>query len=596
MRHPWTSPLRAAFGNLRQILAWTLASILCVVATAASAQDSRGRDFWLMFNANFSPPVMSLFIAGERATSGVVSIPGVSFSVPFSVTPGVVTTVTLPSSAQVTAVDAVTDQGIHVVANDDVTVYGLNRLAQTTDAYLGLPTDLLGTDYINLGYRNSLINGTQFGIVGTQAGTVVTITPTANSGTRVAGVPYTIGLNPGQTYQLRSSVASADLSGSIITSTAPIGVFGGHQCTNIPANVTFCDHIVEQLTPTTTWGRSFVTMPLATRTRGDTFRIIASTNATAVIINGTTVATLNRGAFHEQIITTPSVITSSQPVMVAQYSNGTSFDGVTSDPFQMLIPPFEQFLASYTVTTPATGFGLNFINVVVPNAAVGSTLLDGSAIPAASFTPIPGSSFSGAAVPVALGTHNLSGPLPFGAFMYGFDSFDSYGYPGGMSLSEIARVETLALTPPSTTLAVGSQVCLTAAVRDQFSAGVPGVRVDFAVTGVNPRTSFANSNAAGDAQYCYIGANAGSDSVAASVGVLSATASVLWTGGGGEVMSCDADGDRDVDTLDLGVIRSAIGQIALPGDPRDANGDGRITINDVRACTAKCTRSACAPA
>jgi hypothetical protein len=61
------------------------------------------------------------------------------------------------------------------------------------------------------------------------------------------------------------------------------------------------------------------------------------------------------------------------------------------------------------------------------------------------------------------------------------------------------------------------------------------------------------------------------------------------------VTTCDVDRDGDVDNVDLGLIRAAIGQLPGANDPRDANGDGQITINDVRACTAKCTRAACAP-
>lgn len=591
------SCLVSANRALRHALARTafglLAVLSCLMSPAAlAAQDSKGTDFWLMFNANLGTSALSLFITGDTATNGVVNIPGLGFSTPFSVTPGAVTTVFLPESAQVTAVDSVTNQGIHVVANAEVTVYGLNRLQATTDAFLGLPTDILGTDYINLGYRNvNVVNATQLGIVGTQAGTVVTITPSTTAGSRVAGVPFTIGLNPGQTYQLRSTGSfPADLSGTLISSTAPIGVYGGHQCANIPSGFVACDHIVEQLPPTTTWGKSFVTLPLATRIGGDTFRILASTNGTEVKLDGVTVATLNRGQFHERIIATPSVITASAPVLVAQYSNGSSFDGVTSDPFQMLIPPYEQFLAAYTVTTPATGFSSNFINVVVPNGGVGSTTLDGVIIPAASFTPIPGSSFSGAKLPVALGTHNLGGPLPFGVFMYGFASFDSYGYPGGMSLSEVAVVASLTISPPVAAGQVGTQACFNATVRDQFSQGVPGVRVDFTVTGANARAGFGNSDAAGTAQYCYTGTQVGVDSVVAAVGTLSATARMTWS----DVPVCLVDADNDVDNNDLNLIRAAIGQSPLVNDPRDANRDGKITINDVRACTARCTRAACA--
>lgn len=60
------------------------------------------------------------------------------------------------------------------------------------------------------------------------------------------------------------------------------------------------------------------------------------------------------------------------------------------------------------------------------------------------------------------------------------------------------------------------------------------------------------------------------------------------------ISSCDVDGDGDVDTVDLGLIRAGIGQTPAANDPRDATGDGKITINDVRACTFKCTRNQCA--
>ena len=61
------------------------------------------------------------------------------------------------------------------------------------------------------------------------------------------------------------------------------------------------------------------------------------------------------------------------------------------------------------------------------------------------------------------------------------------------------------------------------------------------------------------------------------------------------ITACDVDGDNDIDSVDIALIRAAIGQIPVLGDKRDANGDGKITINDVRACTLVCTRPGCAP-
>jgi hypothetical protein len=417
------------YNNLTKKITTYIKLVICLLAIVTLPQnlyaaqlDSKGTDFWLMFNGNFRTPELTLFITGDTATSGTVSIPGLAFTSPFTVTPGTITSVTIPSSAEVTTSNIIENLGIHVVSTAEVTVYGLSRLQATTDAFLGLPTDILGTEYINLGYKNTnVINASQFGIVATQDNTAVTITPTVTTGSRIAGVPYLITLNQGQTYQLRNTnSAPADLTGSIIQSDKPIAVFGGHQCANIPSGSVACDHIVEQLTPTSTWGQAFLTVPLATRVRGDTFRILASQNGTEVRINGSLVVTLNRGQFYEQIIVGQSEITTTNPVLVAQYSNSSSFDGVTSDPFQTLIPPKEQFLAGYTVTTPASGFPTNFINIVAPNAIVGTINLDGSAIPSASFSPIGSSGFSGAQVAVLIGSHNLDATLPFGITNYGF--------------------------------------------------------------------------------------------------------------------------------------------------------------------------------
>ncbi len=507
-------------------------AFLLLISSALMSQgnDSKGTDFWLTFPGNLGTPQLTLFITGDENTTGNISFE--SNNIPFTVTAGTITSVSLPASVTINNSDIIGDNGVHITSGKEITIYGLNRIQATTDAFLALPTDILGTSYINLGYSNSVVDGSQFGIVATQDGTTVTITPTETTNGHTAGVPYNIMMNRGQTYLLRNTTDGQDLSGTIITSTKPIAVFGSQQCANIPPNVTFCDYIVEQLPPTTTWGRNFVTLPLKTRKNGDTFRFLASTNNTVVKVNGATVATLNRGGYFETIITPASQITSDKPILVAQYSNGTSYDGVTSDPFMMLIPPFEQFLGNYTFATPSTGFRINFVNVVAPKAAVGSIRLDGTIIPAASFSDIGSTGFAGAQIDIGLGTHVINGSsLPFGIFVYGFDNFDSYGYPGGQSISEVATVTKIAISPKTGTSATEINKCWTALVTDQNGKAVAGVRVDFEVTGANPGNGFIFTGADGKAQFCYKGTKAGDDNIKASVGALSDAATFKWTSG-----------------------------------------------------------------
>ena len=155
----------------------------------------------------------------------------------------------------------------------------------STDGFTALPQTAIGTSYEVLGYDDSAIPGAEpsdFQVVGTQDGTTVTITPTANTASRTAGVPYTVDLDQGQVYELIGS-PGADLTGTTITSSAPVSVLSGAQCANIPnGDYSACNYISEEVPPTDEWGTDFVTEPLATRTQGDTFRVLADTANTVV--------------------------------------------------------------------------------------------------------------------------------------------------------------------------------------------------------------------------------------------------------------------------------------------------------------------------
>jgi RHS repeat-associated protein len=340
----------------------------------------------------------------------------------------------------------------------------------------------------------------------------------------------TITLNAGDTYQVRDELGVNDLTGATVKSDKPVAVFGSNQCTFVPDGYSACDHIVEELPPTQAWGRDFVTVPLATRTKGDTFRFLADTDGTVVKVNGIQVTTppLNRGQYFETVLTAASQITSNFPILVGQYSNSTAFDGVTSDPFMVYVPPFEQFLSNYTVTTPASGFDINYINIAAPSAAVGDITVDGVVVPANQFIPIGNSDFSAAQIAVSVGSHQLAGSLPFGVFVYGFASFDSYGYVGGQSLAPVATASSLSLSPDGVTAPLNTSQTFSATVKDSDGQPVVGVRVDFQVSGVNPGQGFAFTDDQGVAQFSYVGVNPGPDVIQATLSNLVAEANIRW--------------------------------------------------------------------
>ena len=410
-----------------------------------------GREFWLTFPGNYTPdsdnpPQLTLCIQGPAGTVGVVSIASLGFSTNFVIPAAMSSLITLPRAAELGDLnDEIKPLGIRVLTSQDVLVTGFNHARHTTDSYRALHASILGTRYIILGAGNLQtgvppLNGSQFAIVGTEVGTKVLITPSVNTGSRPAHVPYLITLEPGEVYQLRNTGdAPADLSGTIIRTDKPVAVFGGHRCANMPSSsVWFCDFLVEQLLPVNTWGHEFYTAPLATRSGGDSFRILAGYDDTTVAINGAVVANLDRGKFHQTTLAAGSRIVADKPVFVVQYANSSDYDGVTkSDPFMLTVQATRHYETRYAFCTPATDFPDNFIHLIAPAGAVASIQLNGAAVGAGAFTLIPGTTYAFARLPVAPGAHLVTGGAPFAASIYGWAQYDSYGHPGCFYLGDV---------------------------------------------------------------------------------------------------------------------------------------------------------------
>jgi len=215
-------------------------------------------------------------------------------------------------------------------------------------------------------------------------------------------------------------------------------VFGGSQCGNVPTEGTgWCNHLVEQIPPVSMWSTEALTVPLATRLFGDTFRILADEDTTEVELEGAEpeIFTLEAGEFTDRVLEGSYRISSDAPILVAQYSNGTEWDGTTGDPFMMLIPSVGQLLDSYTFATPAMGFSANYANIVAltTDAVAGAVLLDEAPVPPEDFTVLAGTDYSWTQAFIEVDSHTLSAPNPVGLYVYGYGAFDSYGYPGGFS-------------------------------------------------------------------------------------------------------------------------------------------------------------------
>ena len=220
-------------------------------------------------------------------------------------------------------------------------------------------------------------------------------------------------------------------------------------CADVPLGFSACDHLAEQIPPVATLGTTFATAPLALRTGGDLFRLVAARDGTSVKVNGIVKTTLSSGQFYEIDVssTTFAFIETDEPILLVQFSKGTDVDGVTSDPFMAMIPPIEQYRHRYIISTPPASpvAFTNYLNLIIEKAETSGLRLDDQPLPSDStWHSIPGTSLVGTSIPVSIGSHRLHQirRAKFGLIAYGYASWDSYGYPGGLQLQGECVVET----------------------------------------------------------------------------------------------------------------------------------------------------------
>lgn len=443
------------------------------IVSRANVFTTEGREFWVVFQKNFRDYVtdertqaqtpaaaleLEVFITSSRNTKVRIEIPGIGFSQERQVRAGRVVNVQIDSAAQLRSSETIEQLGVHIVSDEPVAVYGLNRRYQTTDTYLAHPVNVLGKVYRAMGYRwlqNDLLS--QLAIVATQPNTKVRITPTVvtNGGTtlvpprpRPAGVPFEVTLNRGDAYQVIPKYdpnGTSDLTGTVIEADKPIAVFSGHNCAYVPdLSVKACNLLVEQLPAVQSWGRQFFVGTLAARSSA-VVRVLASVDNTQVFENGRLVATLRAGDFYENADQREhTLITASEPVLVAQFSKGFDNGDNVGDPMMIVVAPTEQFLSAYRFATPVRGSWRHYVNLITPTHTIDSLRLDGQRVDPKRFRTFGLSRYSIGQIEVSYGTHTIEGPEPFGLYSYGFGyddmAYDAYGNGGGQSVEIVVEL------------------------------------------------------------------------------------------------------------------------------------------------------------
>jgi hypothetical protein len=464
---------------------------LCSCASSLFAQsknfDNFGTEFYVAFGPNeggegFQPTenVMDLYITSHVTAHGSVEVPALNFYTTFTSTPGQIQTIVLPngnvlprsnrigSSVEITQdQEVLPGMSVHITSDSEVAVFGMNHKLYSSDAFMALPTNVLGTEYRTMNYQSSNNGGDilpgMFLIIGVVDSTNVTITLAGASTVNAAGTPFTVRLDKGDVYLVEGTEdLSDDLTGSLIESDYPIAVFSGHHRTAIPDTAVNIDgspsrdHLVEQLPPVSAWGDSALVVPYATSTLPDLVRVVCAEDGTQISINGKALpGNFNAGDFYE-ITHLPGVtsIQASKPIEVGQYMH-TSWGGLYDpqfpaygDPALALVFPVEQFKTAYTIISVinADSYTGNFVNIVADASSISSMMIDGVPINQSEFQPIPNTRFDYAQHQLTQGTHNITGSSPFGVTVYALGPVDSYSYTGGTLLKTITPLQTVGLS------------------------------------------------------------------------------------------------------------------------------------------------------
>lgn len=235
-----------------------------------------------------------------------------------------------------------------------------------------------------------------------------------------------------------------DFTGTEIRATGPVQVVSGHNCAFMPFNRWACDHLEEALFPQDAWGNESIvvkTQPPMGRTEPNVVRIVSGADGNALSFDPPVSGgmTLNRGEFMEFEATQSFRVVGTGPIMVGQFLVGQDYAGSGSsgsegqgDPAMSLAIPSEQFRTEYTFLAPSS-YPTSYVAVT---AASGATVtLDGT--PVSGFAPVGSTGFGTTNVMIPPGRHSITGSQPFGIVVYGYGSYTSYMYPGGLDLEAI---------------------------------------------------------------------------------------------------------------------------------------------------------------
>jgi len=377
-------------------------------------------------------------------------------------------------------------RAFRITSSAPIVVYQFNVFenAYSNDASLLLPTNALGNFYRVLGWPAghpvklpgfNILDRSYVTIVGTKPNTVVKVKPSwrIKGNPPVAATPaggdIEVTIGPFDVLNLETDDGTfqddvktiADLSGTLVTSSAPVAVFSGVESTGAPGGVvdipkppgwtdgdTCClDHLEEQLFPVEAVGTSYVIPRSPIRSTGsfhepDILRFVGAAEVATVTTSlpaPFNSFTIQPGEVKTTWTQTDVIVTSDKPVMVGQIlvSNQYLDGGYIGDPSLTVFPPVDQFRTDYVILTPGS-WNESWVVIVAEIGAAVS--IDGASPASCIVTPagtLGDKSYESRRCPLTEGVHGLGGDKPFGVAAYGYGNAGSYAFVGGADVKKI---------------------------------------------------------------------------------------------------------------------------------------------------------------
>ena len=336
-------------------------------------------------------------------------------------------------------------KGIIITADTDVSAYVFqNYPLYDSSGITLLPLEALSNSYILASYEPSNIYyKNYFVVVSFMDGTFIEVNlRTVNSSTIKV---LTETLNKFESFYIQRH---HDVSGSVVTSNNPVGVFSGVDCVDVPFGIPYgnCDRIDTQNIPNIYLGTNYIVPSMFPR-RAYMVRIISVFSETDIVLTNETASwslSLSTSGKVEDFYlgTDPVVVQSNHKVAVYQYAVSHAFDQTPGSEVMAAIPPVSQYLTGYLFPTQLkpnyyTWTYRNFASIIIETSLADGLLVNGTTPESVTnqSLPAPYSNYSVITFELEGTSQNIShengDAVKFGLIAYGQNDATGYGFTGG---------------------------------------------------------------------------------------------------------------------------------------------------------------------